>query len=242
MSICSAWSKSKKGPCTKNATALVCDNNVCELHTRYYENWLARHPPLTAYEMETRGAEYRRAIESGSVQITEDYFLAIPSEEPYTDFYSWLLTFHHLVPHKHQWLFSHRIALYLRYRAMADAGVAANPAWAMDRWFAVMFANPNFSAKVFLRVALILLEKPRYSPMREEVVKTIAQQPECEGLLYTHLSAAPAAVPLLKAAKEEWRAAKRGRIDLVREELQAVAWAPERVRWCMTLDECQRWA
>jgi hypothetical protein len=190
--------------------------------------------------METRGVEYRRAIESGSVQITEDYFLAIPSEEPYTDFYNWMLTLPHLVPHKHQWLFSHRIALYLRYKAMVD--VAANPAWAMERFFAVMFNNPNFSAKVFLRVALILLEKPCYKAMREEVVKTIAQQPSCEGLLYTHVPTATTAVPLLKAAKVEWRAAKRARLDPMREELQAVAWAPERVRWCMTLDECQRWA
>ena len=239
MTICSAWSRSKKGPCTKNATALVSGNNVCEFHTRYYDNWLARHLPLTAYEMETRGVEYRRAIESGSVQITEDYFLAIPSEEPYTDFYNWMLTLPHLVPHKHQWLFSHRIALYLRYKAMVD--VAANPAWAMERFFAVMFNNPNFSAKVFLRVALILLEKPCYKAMREEVVKTIAQQPSCEGLLYTHVPTATTAVPLLKAAKVEWRAAKRARLDPMREELQAVAWAPERVRWCMTLDECQRW-
>jgi hypothetical protein len=88
----------------------------------------------------------------------------------------------------------------------------------------------------------MLLEKPRYEAMRDEVVKTIARQSACEGLLYTHISAAPAAVPLLKVAKEEWRTAKQGRLDPLREELQAVAWAPERVRWCMTVDECQRWA
>ena len=253
---CNAWTKTTHRRCR----LAKVDSRCCGLHTKYYDNWLEKHPPVSGFRWS--GDEFKHQVDNGFVHITNEYVAAIknppqPGHDYYSEFYEYLTMLPHIRPDVNSVMLETLIRQFCYLKATGSSVGA-------ETTFANLFANPHFDAVQFLAIMASVCEKMlqpghRWATSRDTVSRILEQVLahtafDCliyiDGMIPKLYAAIPAGSavrhllePQLATKKETWYAVTKSRYSEMREEFTAATWHPDRVvKWCFTQDELSDFA
>ena len=252
---CSAWSKTARRRCKLKKQNGA---NVCETHTHYYDNWLANHPPISGWRLGGEKAdEFRFQVERGYVTIPAEYVQNIRNpgqrgHDYYSDFYEYLLRFHHIKPEDNIDLLNQLIRRFC-YEILIGLPMT------LDTYFGNLFTNPHFNPASFCTVLTTELNKvfnPRspFVASRDrvsDILETVLLHPAFEPLAYnpnlvkTIYDTIPSTsailyllTPQLEQLKQLWKSTHASKFYSMKEEFIAKTWHPDRhIDWCLDEDE-----